>query len=220
MNKNSSFGTFRKQVLRGRMSRLASYTEIYVSALVLLGIILLSTEIVMNLFTIGRDLLNGTETMSINLFLASAFELIIGIEFVKMLTKHTPSSAVEVLLYAIARQLINHHGSMLDSLIGVVAIAILFAVRKYLSETIHHSNEDEFVVNGSISISELNDKIGSNIDPMLGNTIAGLLFNSAKNQAAKLQVGYSVIIDHYKLEVYSMDAGLIKQVKIEPEKIS
>ncbi len=220
MKKNGNILNFRKQVLRGQMSRIASYTEIYVSALVLIGIILLSAEIIKDLFLIGDDLIHGTDTIGISTFLSTAFELIIGIEFVKMLAKHTPSSAVEVLLYAIARQLINSHGDMLDSLIGVVAIAILFAVRKYLSETIHQSNDNEFIINGSISISELNDKIGSNIDPMLGNTVAGLLFNAAQNQGAKLKAGFEVILDDYRLQVYSMDAGLIKQVKIEPEKLS
>lgn len=220
MKSNKTISNFRKQVLRGQMSRIASYTEIYVSALVLIGIILLSAEIIKDLFLIGDDLIHGTDTIGISTFLETAFELIIGIEFVKMLAKHTPSSAVEVLLYAVARQLINIHGDMLDSLIGVVAIAILFAVRKYLSETIHQSSDNEFVINGSISISELNDKIGSNIDPLLGNTVAGLLFNAAQNQGAKLRTGFEVVIDHYRLQVYSMDAGLIKQVKIEPEKLS
>lgn len=221
MVKSNKTGYFRKQVLRGRMSKVASYAEIYVSALVLIGILLLSLEIIHDIFIIGNDILHGTSTIQISTFLSTAFELIIGIEFVKMLAKHTPSSAVEVLLYAIARQLINSsHNSMIDALIGVIAIAILFAVRKYLSETIHRSSEDEFVVNGSISVSELNDKIGANIDPVLGNTIAGVLYNSAKVEGATLKTGYEVKLDNYIFQVYSMDSGLIKQIKIDSDKIS
>lgn len=219
-SKKSSYN-FRKQRLRGGMSMVASYVEIYVSILILIGIILLSGSELRNIIIIGEDILNGTETISISMFLGTAFELIIGIEFVKMLAKHTPSSAVEVLLYAIARQLISTtHGNMLDALIGVVAIGLLFAIRKYLSETIHRSKDNEFVVNGSITIDELNDKIGSNIDPVLGNTIAGILFNNASREKVTLTPGYSVKIDEYKFQVYSMDAGLIKQVKIEEEQIS
>lgn len=218
-HKKSSFN-FRKQRLRGGMSMVASYVEIYVSILILIGIILLSGSELRNIIVIGKDILNGTETISISMFLGTAFELIIGIEFVKMLAKHTPSSAVEVLLYAIARQLISTtHGNMLDALIGVVAIGLLFAIRKYLSETIHRSKDNEFVVNGSITIDELNDKIGANIDPVLGNTIAGILFNNASREKVTLTPGYSVKIDEYIFQVYSMDAGLIKQVKIEEEQI-
>lgn len=219
-DKKNTF-TFRKQYLRGRLGMIASYTEIYVSGLVLLGIILLSVSIFRNIYTIIIDDLSGTHTMEITTFLSTAFELIIGIEFVKMLSKHTPSSAVEVLLYAIARQLIsNEEGKMIEALIGVIAIGILFAIRKYLSETIHRSKDNEFVVNGSITIDDLNAKIGANIDPVLGNTIAGLLFNSAKTEGTKLNPGYEVKLDGYLFQVYSMDAGLIKQVRIQEEKIS
>lgn len=35
--------------------------------------------------------------------LEQAFNLVIGIEFIKMLAKHTPGSAIEVLLFAMAR---------------------------------------------------------------------------------------------------------------------
>ncbi len=213
---NKTFG-FRKQYLRSRMSRAASYAEIYVSALVLIGILLLSVDIIFDLIQIGRDILDGGHSMTIKVFLTTAFELIIGIEFVKMLAKHTPSSAVEVLLYAIARQLISTEGSMIDSLLGVIAIGILFAIRKYLSETIHRSDDDEYIVNGSITIDELNDKVGADINPMLGNTIAGILFNHSKREGKKLQPGYTFKSDNHVFQVYSMDAGLVKQVKIMPK---
>lgn len=220
MNNKKSSLNFRKQRLRGGMSMIASYTEIYVSALILIGIILLSANEIRYLFIIAKDIFNGTQTIQITTFLGTAFELVIGIEFIKMLAKHTPSSAVEVLLFAIARQLISStHGNMLDALIGVVAIGILFAIRKYLSETIHRSKENEFIVNGSITVDDLNNKIGSNINPVLGNTIAGVLFNNAKREKSSIKPGYSIKIDDYLYQVYSMDEGLIKQVKIEEDTI-
>ena len=49
-----------------------------------------------------------------------------------MLCKHTPATVIEVLLFAIARQLIVEHTSTLENLVGIISIAILFAVRKYL----------------------------------------------------------------------------------------
>jgi len=200
---------------------IASYTEIYVSAIILIGIIILSFSVLKNLVTIFQDIIYDTHTMEITTFLSTAFELIIGIEFVKMLAKHTPSSAVEVLLYAIARQLISStDGNMLDALIGVIAIGALFAIRKYLSEPIHQSKDNEFIVNGSITPDELNDKMGTNIDPALGHTIAGVLFNNANRENQMLKPGYSVKIDEHVFQVYSMDAGLIKQIKIEEIKIS
>ena len=65
-------------------------------------------------------------------FLALAFNVVIGIEFLKMLCRHNMSSAVEVLLFAVARKMVIEHTSPLEDLIMVTAIAILFATRKYL----------------------------------------------------------------------------------------
>ena len=48
-----------------------------------------------------------------------------------MLILHTPGAVLEVLLYAIARQVIMSHESAMENLIGVSAVAILFLIRKY-----------------------------------------------------------------------------------------
>lgn len=65
-------------------------------------------------------------------FLAAAFNVVIGIEFLKMLCRHTLSSVIEVLLFAIARGMVAEHTTPLENLISIAAIAILFMVRKYL----------------------------------------------------------------------------------------
>ena len=54
-----------------------------------------------------------------------------GVEFIKMLAKHSPGSSLEVLLYAIARHMVVGHESALDNLISVGAIALIFVVRKF-----------------------------------------------------------------------------------------
>ena len=64
--------------------------------------------------------------------LTSCFNLIIGVELIRMLYLHTPITVFEVLLFAIARQIIIDHTSPLNTLLGVVAIAILFATRRFL----------------------------------------------------------------------------------------
>ena len=60
--------------------------------------------------------------------------LVIGVELVVMLSLHIPGALIEVLLYAIARKLLLLPKSegMLDLLLGIMAIAGLFAIRKYL----------------------------------------------------------------------------------------
>ncbi|MDA3847294.1 MAG: hypothetical protein PF505_12255 [Vallitaleaceae bacterium] len=206
--------SFAKQVFRGKISTSASYVEIYLSIMILAGIVLLSFIEVKELIDISQDLLNGRETMGINEFLGIAFNLIIGVEFVKMLAKHTPDSTVEVLVFAIARQLIVSESGMINSLFGVIAIALLFVVRKYLSEIIHVSQQDEYIVNSGISIDEINEKLGMSLKREYGNTVAGIIYNIATKRGDHVEIGYSVILEDKEFQVHSMDAKLIKQVKI------
>lgn len=79
----------------------------------------------------------GTESLlssgfNLDTILEKALTLVIGVEFVKMLILHTPESVIEVLLYAVARQIIISHVSALQNLYGVLAIAVIFVVKKYL----------------------------------------------------------------------------------------
>lgn len=97
--------------------------------------ILLSVSIAILLVRLIGDLkliVLHSNIESFNNFLASAFNLVIGIEFIKMLCKHTPATVIEVLLFAIARQLIVEHTSTMENLFGIISIGILFAIRKYL----------------------------------------------------------------------------------------
>lgn len=72
-----------------------------------------------------------TGTQTFQQVLEQAFNLVIGIEFIKMLAKHTPGSAIEVLLFAMARQLVIGHMTPVENLLGVIAIGIIFIIRKF-----------------------------------------------------------------------------------------
>ena len=65
-------------------------------------------------------------------FLANALSLVVGVEFVKMLCRHSAQTVVEVLMFATARQMVVEHMAPTQTLIGVIAIAVLFAIRKFL----------------------------------------------------------------------------------------
>ena len=64
--------------------------------------------------------------------MSSACLIIIGIELIKMITSHTIDSVVDVMLLAIARQMIVEHTSPIENLIAVLSIGILFVIRKCL----------------------------------------------------------------------------------------
>jgi hypothetical protein len=60
--------------------------------------------------------------------------LVVGIELAIMLVRRTPESLVEVMFFVVARKMLIKTGTITELLIGVVALAGLFAIRKYLEE--------------------------------------------------------------------------------------
>lgn len=118
-----------KRKLNEIIYTVSRYTEIVLSAVMLLVIITLIVPMIYNFVSI--PLLDITPNQFTQ-FLGNALTLLIGVEFVKMLAKHTAENLLEVLMFAIARQMVVEHLNMTETLIGVIAIGIIFAVRKYL----------------------------------------------------------------------------------------
>lgn len=118
-----------KRKLNEIIYTISRYTEIVLSAVMLLVII---TLIIPMLYNFIRIPLLDISPEQFTEFLGNALTLFIGVEFVKMLAKHTAENLLEVLMFAIARQMVVEHLNMVETLIGVVAIAVIFAIRKYL----------------------------------------------------------------------------------------
>ena len=67
-----------------------------------------------------------------NHFLHSVLNIVVGLEFVRMLIDMTPANTIEVLIMATARQIIVSHGDAWTLLISIVCVGILFAIRRFL----------------------------------------------------------------------------------------
>ena len=65
-------------------------------------------------------------------FFGSVMNVVVGLEFIKMLVLHTPKAVTDVLLFAIARQLVVSHSSSVDTLLGVAAVVLIFVIKKFL----------------------------------------------------------------------------------------
>ena len=65
-------------------------------------------------------------------YIQSVLTVLVGLEFVRMLINLTPANILEVLIVAIARQIIATHEAGLGSFLAVACIAGLFAIRKFL----------------------------------------------------------------------------------------
>ena len=118
-----------KNKLNELIYTISRYTEIALSAIMLVVIIVLIIPIIYNFISIPLLSIKASQFTE---FLGNILTLIIGVEFVKMLAKHTAENLLEVLMFAIARQMIVEHLNMIDTLIGIISIAIIFFIRKYL----------------------------------------------------------------------------------------
>lgn len=86
----------------------------------IIGILLavcIAISVVYLIFDI-KSIFSNNNLEAFNNYLSIAFNFVIGIEFIKMLCKHTPETVIEVLLFAIARQLIVEHMTIFQNLVG------------------------------------------------------------------------------------------------------
>ncbi len=118
-----------KNKVQKKLYQYTVYFEMFIGFIIVIAIIITMFSLMIGL----REMfLNPLEENALNKFLGIAFNIIIGLEFLKMLCNSNLSTVVEVLLFALARQLIVEHTTVFENLIGVLSIAILFLIRKYL----------------------------------------------------------------------------------------
>lgn len=77
-----------------------------------------------NAFLSGEDALTD--------YLHHMLNIVIGLEFVKLLMHLTPANILEVLTMAMSRGIIVNHGSAVDNLLSIACIIGLFAAKRYL----------------------------------------------------------------------------------------
>lgn len=118
------------------ITHITDYVEIVISALMLIALII-STIVIIKDYPI---LWTGSGDSGFTTILGYFFNVVIGIEFIRMLAKHTPGSALEVVMYCLARHVIVDGGGALDKLLCVAAIGGIFAVRKFCF--VHSFEED------------------------------------------------------------------------------
>ena len=118
-----------RKKLQDKMFEISYIIELFISILVGVAVAVLAVWIVIDMFN-SSFLKQGIDSLVV--ILDKAITLAIGAELIKMLCKHTPETIIEVLAFALARQLIVGHVAPWENLVTVIAIAILFAVRRFL----------------------------------------------------------------------------------------
>lgn len=118
-----------RKKLQDKMFEASYLFELFISVIVGIGILILSVRLIVDTLqtSVSFEAVNSLVPI-----LDDAIILAIGAELIKMLCKHTPETIIEVLAFALARQLIVGHAAPWENLITVVAIAVLFVVRRFL----------------------------------------------------------------------------------------
>ena len=129
-----------KKYLNAALHKLTVLLEFIISFVLAAGIIILLVQLILSMPNVpDLNIYPNYEDL-----VETCFNLIIGVELIRMLYQHKPSTVFEVLLFAIARQVIMAHNNPVSSLIGVISIALLFATRKFLFIEFDESEKNHF----------------------------------------------------------------------------
>ncbi len=110
--------------------------HIYRRILHILELIIAAVSVVVLVVALGVEIYRMATVSGyfadIHNFLHNILTIVVGLEFVRMLIDMTPGNTLEVLIMATARHIIMNHNNDWTLLIGIVCIAILFAIRRFL----------------------------------------------------------------------------------------
>ena len=147
-----------RQYLKNEVFKISKWIEFYLSALIAIAVIGGGIWMIKDLIAI---LSSNPDSDAVYQFVLNAFNLVICVEFIKMLCRHTASTLVEVLMFAIARQMIAQHTSPVENLLCIFSIAVLFIIRKYFLDRFEDIDKTVFLPNQKIA--KVNELVHVNI---------------------------------------------------------
>lgn len=105
------------------------WIETIISIILVITTVVMTIGLILSLINEGPGMLS--ENVSVRSILERFFELVICIEFVRMLSKHSVESIIEIILFSIARGMIAEVQSPIETLILIAALLGLMVIRKY-----------------------------------------------------------------------------------------
>lgn len=140
--------------------------------------------------------------------------LVIGLELALMLIRHTPGSVIEVMFFAIARKILIYTTETYEFLIGVVALAGLFAIRRFLFVP-KISDIGGTTLSAATPVKDANRIIGSHIPEDLANTLGGVIAHLSEAYEESIEVGKNFHIADVNMQVVAVTGGLIEKIKVD-----
>lgn len=191
------------------LKKLTKLMEFVIAIVLACGIIIMIGQLILSI----GELPNLSTYPNYDDLLTACFNLIIGVELIRMLYLHTPVTVFEVLLFAIARQVIIDHSSPVNSLIGVIAISILFATRKYLFAPFDET--DKTVFRAGQKVCHINRLFRLGIPCTdADDTLLDVLVKKMEETDTDPGIGACVYFSDFGLRVAKMKDGKITRIEV------
>lgn len=198
------------------LNKIVYIFEILISIFLIIGILISVPDIISYYGAILKsDSLVGYDQFK--QFLDHVLILVIAVEFVLLMTAHSDSTIIHLIMLVVARKMLIKSDNMVDILIGVISITILFAVRKFLMTTsvmdsIFTGSENNF--SASTEIEEINKLENYQIDTKGYKTLGGLVSNLVKESGYELEMGTMVDDGEYIYEIVKISSNVIETISI------
>lgn len=203
--------------LRKTISTLAGITEILVAVIILLAVLVSAVLLVVDLFGYSGALFGKEAVVSYNDIFSTAIYIVIGIEMIKMIVKHTPDSVLEVVLFVVAKRIVADASfGSLDLLLCVLAIAAIFAVRKFLHFDASKMR-DGTTFGADTRICDIEDLLHIDL-PDIGTTVGEVAEGELHRLERPVTEGEELTIGEAIFRIHSMDGGAIRKVEVVPLK--
>lgn len=198
------------------LNKIVYLFEILISIFLIIGILISVPDIISYYGAILKsDSLVGYDQFK--QFLDHVLILVIAVEFVLLMTAHSDSTIIHLIMLVVARKMLIKSDNMVDILIGVISITILFAVRKFLMtssvmDSIFTGSENNF--SASTEIEEINKLENYQIDTKGYKTLGGLVSNLVKESGYELEMGTMVDDGEYIYEIVKISSNVIETISI------
>jgi hypothetical protein len=116
------------------LSELLHWLEVALAGISVAFVAIGGMYLVGELFGFSESVAGGDLQTKFEDLLSDILLLVVGIELALMLVRRTPESLIEVMFFVVARKMLIKTDTFVDLLVGVIALAGLFAIRKYLQK--------------------------------------------------------------------------------------
>ena len=204
--------------LRRALSTLAGFTEFLVAGIILLAVLISAVLLIFDLVGFGASLFGRTGVPTYSDIFSTAIYIVIGIEMIKMIVKHTPDSVLEVVLFVVAKRIVadTEFGS-LDLFLCVLAIGAIFAIRKFLHFDAART-KDGTTFSAETRVCDVEDLLHIDLPNNIGDTVGEVAKGELHRLERRVAEGEELQLGEALFRIHSMENGEICKVEVVPLK--